>query len=215
MKLGRKQKYIIAKCISLLPVSRLRCLLYNQLLCYQIRDSRIGRGTVIAVDDFQAAQVCIGGSNRFVGPISVKIGRNVSIGHRNEFSCEAWVLKSEFKKSGYRRSLLVGDEVLITSDHFFDIAGEVSVGARSWFAGRATQVWSHGAGVEDRNVKVGSDCYVGSASRIAPGAEVADHTVMAMGAVVVKKHCIENVLLGGVPAKEVKLNYDSVLVYTV
>jgi acetyltransferase-like isoleucine patch superfamily enzyme len=203
----KKLKILIAALISLLPLNALRVLGYG-LLGYRIQGSRIGFGTIIAVDEANIESSRIGPFNIFIGPMKVHIHRGASIGNRNEFICGYWVLRDEYKDDHYARRLEVCDEALITSRHYFDLSGSLVLGERSWIAGIDSQFWTHGAGVKERDIRIGSDCYLGSAVRFSPGASIGDNIVVAMGSVVSGALPESNALIGGVPAKVLKSDYN-------
>lgn len=201
-------KVALAVLVSILPLNILRVLGYRLLFGYRIEHSRIGFGTIIAVDEFSLSRSRIGFLNQFIGPIKVNIAEGASIGNRNVFSCGYWVLREDNKAMNYARTLDVGADTLITSGHHFDVAGEFKLGDRSWVAGIGSQFWTHGVGVRDRDIEIGSDCYLGSAVRFAPGSSIGDNVLVAMGSVVSGKLDVSNALVGGVPAKVLKENYD-------
>jgi len=203
----KKIKIILAALISLLPLNGLRVLGYR-LLGYQIRGARIGFGTIIAVDEAILESCKVGPFNLFAGPMKIHIHRGASIGNRNEFICGYWVLQDEYKDRHYARSLEVCSEALITSRHYFDLSGALVLGERSWIAGIDSQFWTHGAGVEERDIRVGSGCYIGSAVRFSPGSSIGNDVIVAMGSVVSGNLPENNALLGGVPAKVLKSNYN-------
>ena len=203
----KKLKLALAAIVALLPLSGLRVVGYR-LLGYQIRDAYIGFGTMIAVDEAIIESCRIGPFNLFAGPMKVHIHRGASIGNRNEFICGYWVLRDEYKNAQYLRTLEVCEDALITSRHYFDLSGSLVLGERSWIAGIGSQFWTHGAGVEDRDIRIGSDCYIGSAVRFSPGASLGDLVVVAMGSVVSGAVTESNALIGGVPAKVLKANYN-------
>jgi acetyltransferase-like isoleucine patch superfamily enzyme len=203
----KKIKIVLAGLICVLPLNGLRVFGYR-LLGYKIRDSRIGFGTIIAVDTATLDTCKIGPFNLFIGPMKVHIHRGASIGNRNEFICGYWVLRDEYKDVQYLRSLEVCDEALITSRHYFDLSGSLTLGERSWIAGIDSQFWTHGAGVRERNIKIGSDCYIGSAVRFSPGSAIGDRVIVAMGSVVSGVLSESNALIGGVPAKVLKSDYN-------
>jgi acetyltransferase-like isoleucine patch superfamily enzyme len=181
---------------------------YRVLFGYHIYKSRIGFGTVIVVDDFVVEKARLGVFNLFAGPMRVTIGEGASIGNRNTFSCGYWVLQDQYKESHYTRTLELGENVLITSSHYFDVAGTFKLGNNSWIAGIGSQFWTHGAGVRERDVVIGEQCYVGSAVRFAPGSLIGDRVLVALGSVVTTALPVDQALVGGVPAKVLKENYD-------
>ena len=200
-------KMLLAGIISILPINALRLAGYR-LLGYRIRASSIGFGTLIAVDSAHLDRCRLGWFNLLVGPMTVRIEEAASIGHRNTFACGAWTQQEQYRTSGYARSLTLGRESLITSRHYFDLAGSFVLGARSWIAGVDSQFWTHGAGVRDRDIEIGKDCYLGSAVRFAPGSSVGDKVVVAMGSVVTRRFPETHALIGGVPAVVLKTEYD-------
>lgn len=203
----KKMKIVLAALISLLPLNGLRVFGYR-LLGYRIQESQIGFGTIIAVDEVSMESCKVGPFNLFIGPLKVHIHRGASIGNRNEFVCGYWVLRDEYKSAQYLRRLEVCDDALITSRHYFDLSGSLVLGERSWIAGIDSQFWTHGAGVKERDIKIGSDCYLGSAVRFAPGSSIGDHVVVAMGSVVSGALSESNALVGGVPARVLKPDYN-------
>jgi acetyltransferase-like isoleucine patch superfamily enzyme len=199
---------LVAAGISVLPTSGMRCLGYRLLFGYQIRNARLGFGTIILVRKASLDGCRIGKFNRFIGPMTVSIGRNTEIGPLNEFTCGYWTLSEESSHSAYRRHLEVGEDVVVTTHHHFDVAGALVVGSRSWIAGRGSQFWTHGAGVTDRNISIGNDCYISSAVRFAPGSGVCDNCLVGLGSVVVGAIEETHALIAGVPAKVLKRDYD-------
>lgn len=203
----RKSKLFLAVLVSILPLNRLRVFGYR-LLGYQIREARVGWGTIIAVDEATLDACKIGPLNLFVGPMKLYIRRGASIGNRNEFVCGYWVLREEYREAHYLRSLEVCEEALITSRHYFDLSGSLVLGERSWIAGVDSQFWTHGAGVADRDIRIGSDCYIASAARFSPGSSIGDRVLVAMGSVVSGQIAESHALIGGVPAKVLRSNYN-------
>jgi acetyltransferase-like isoleucine patch superfamily enzyme len=146
--------------------------------------------------------------NLFIGPMSVEIGSNASIGNRNTFSCGFWTEVDQYWDKHYARALQIGANTLITSGHYFDLAGAFVLGEGSWIAGFGSQFWTHGIGVQDRDIRIGRDCYLASAVRFAPGSAIGDNVLVAMGSVVTKKSEMNYAMLGGVPAAVIKQDYD-------
>ena len=201
-----KFKLVLAALISIVPINALRVVGYR-LLGYKV-SGRIGFGTIIAVSEARIEQCKIGIFNLFVGPMRVEIGEDASIGDRNTFSCGFWTAQEQYKDKHYARSLQIGANTLITSGHYFDVAGSFVLEGGSWIAGIGSQFWTHGAGVADRDIRIGRDCYLGSAVRFAPGSVVGDNVIVAMGSVVTKKFEISKAMIGGVPATVLKEDYN-------
>ncbi len=201
-----KVKLVLAALISIVPINFLRLLGYR-LLGYKV-SGRIGFGTVIAVSEASIEKCKIGIFNLFIGPMKVEIGAGASIGDRNTFSCGFWTVQEQYQDKNYARSLRIGANTLITSGHYVDVAGSFVLGDGSWIAGMGSQFWTHGAGVTARDIQIGRDCYLGSAVRFAPGSGVGEHVIVAMGSVVAKRFDISNAMLGGMPARVLKEDYD-------
>ena len=199
-------KLVLAALICIVPINALRVLGYR-LLGYKI-SGHIGFGTVIAVSEARIERCKIGLFNLFIGPMKVAIGTSASIGDRNIFSCGFWTTQGQYRDKNYARSLRISTNALITSGHYFDVAGSFVLGNSSWIAGVGSQFWTHGAGVTDRNICIGSDCYLSSAVRFAPGSSIGDNVIVAMGSVVTKKFDLSKVMIGGVPATVLKQDYD-------
>jgi acetyltransferase-like isoleucine patch superfamily enzyme len=117
-------------------------------------------------------------------------------------------LRAEYKDDGYSRSLEICDDALITSRHYFDLSGSLVLGERSWIAGIDSQFWTHGAGIRERDIKIGADCYIGSAVRFSPGSSIGDAVIVAMASVVSGEIMESNTLIGGVPARVLRSNYN-------
>lgn len=203
-----KVKRIIASLISILPLNLNRGLLYKSILGYSISNCKIGWGTVISVDKFTAKNSIIGRSNKFIGPITVTIGENTSIGKKNIFECGVWVLQNQHKTHLYRRELVIGNNCLINNNHYFDIVDKFELGDNSWIAGESSQVWTHGAGKQDGAVSIGTQCYIGSAVKFAPSSKVGNNCIVGLGSVVTKKFDDEYCIIAGNPSKIIKNNYD-------
>jgi acetyltransferase-like isoleucine patch superfamily enzyme len=201
-------RLVVSVLISMLPLNLLRRFAYRYLFGYKIRGASIGFGTVIAVDDATLEECRIGALNLMIGPMKVIIKQGASIGFENRFICGFWVLRGEQAKIGYSRTLIVEEDALITSGHYFDVVGTFKLGQRSWIAGMGSQFWTHGAGLLDQGITIGSDCYLGSAVRFAPGSSIGNNVILSLGSVVVKPVIGDNLLVGGVPAKIIREDYS-------
>lgn len=204
----RKIRIITAYLIGIMPSNLLRCLLYRMLFGYKINATRIGWGTVLAVNKAELTNCSIGRKNKFIGPFSVSIDERTNIGSMNNFNCGWWVKGEIFNDSNYALSLKLGKDILITSNHYFDMAGSITIGNKSWIAGTGSQFWTHGVGVVDRDVKIGEGCYIGSAVRFAPGSSIGNNVILGLGSVVTKHFSTDNAMIAGHPAKVLREKYD-------
>lgn len=204
----RKLKMLIAIIISILPTKRLRILAYNLVFGYKISNSKIGIGTIIAIDGAQIENSRIGSFNIFKGPFNAEIGKGSSIGSFNTFNCDFFAVGNQFRSAGYKRRIKICKNSLITNSHHFDIAGSIILGENTWVAGKGSQFWTHGVGVVDRDIAIGKDCYIGSAVRFAPGVQIGDNVLVGIGSVVTNKFVENYLLIAGSPAKIIKEEFD-------
>lgn len=206
--LKRRLLLVVAAMIGVVPTSRVRILLYRILFGYRIDwRARLGFGVLIAVNAAIIGKARISRFTLFRGPFDLVIEDGVSIGARNCFTCGEWVNEPRFASRGFLPSCRLGRSVLITDEHFFDTIGGVEIGEASWIAGRGSQFWTHGAG-EAGAIRIGGGCYVGSAVRFAPGASVADHSLVGIGSVVIKAFETPYVFIAGVPARVIRADFD-------
>ena len=201
-----KARRLLALFLSCLPHRSLRRVGYRWPMGYGIgRGCRIGFGVVIAVDRFRCDDgVRIGRFCRFVGPVDVVLGAGTVIGRGNRFHCGDIAAHLSQRHRHYRRSLVVGRNCLIHEDHLFDLYGTITIGDGSWIAGFGSQFLTHGAGVTDRDIAIGRDCYLGSAVRFAPGSAVGDRVIVGMGAVVSGRIGDSDAIVAGVPARKIR-----------
>lgn len=204
----RNIRHVMALLIGVMPTSKFRVFLYRSLFGYRISRSYIGWATILHVDDVEMVECSIGRHNKFIGPMRIKIKEGSNIGNMNDFICGWWTNEEQFEDANYDRSLHVGKKTLITSNHYFDVAGTFVLGDNSWVAGAASQFWTHGAGIQERNITIGERCYLGSAVRFAPGSTVGDNCIVGLGSVVTKEFKTDNAIIAGHPAKIIRENYD-------
>lgn len=126
----------------------------------------------------------IGEGTKIVGPIfltaTLKTGKNCWIG-------------ANFKATG-NGMVIIGDSC--------DVAPEVSISTGSHLIGDHCR--RAGTGINE-NVTIGNGCWVCQRVLLARGAVVPDGCVVAAGAVVLDGDFPQDSLIGGVPAKTIKL----------
>lgn len=180
----------------------MRNLLYRHVMGYQVHpQARIGLFTVIDVANAKIGRARIGPMCVFRGPFTMVIGDYTSIGPQNVIECGDWVFEEKFALINYARRCEIGNECLITTLHYIDATDSFMLGDRTWIAGRGSQFWTHGAGVKERSIRIGRDCYIGSRVAFTPGSSVGSGCLVALGSVVTGRMDDENCLIAGVPAR--------------
>ena len=104
---------------------------------------KIGTNVKIGLSIFDAEKVELGDNVR-VGHFNfsnrakmIRVGRDTIILNNNMISGGAYA------EPGWANSLEIGETCVITSKHFFDVGGGISIGDRTTIAGRDSQLWSH------------------------------------------------------------------------
>jgi acetyltransferase-like isoleucine patch superfamily enzyme len=197
---------IKAALIAIVPSAALRRLLYRSLMGFKVpSSSSIGILTLMAVPAAHLGEnVSIGPLNIFKGPFEVTIGGQTRIGRNNRFFSSWKILDPRFTERKYTPRLQIGQKALVLNDHFFDVYGLLSIGDGSWIAGYGSQFWTHGLSVTDRDIIIGSENYLGSAVRFAPGTSIGDRNILALGSVVLSKVEANDSLISGFPAKAIR-----------
>ncbi len=198
-----RPRLIAAALIALVPVNALRLLLFRRLLGYRIAPgARIGPLTLIACRTVVLGpRASIGRLNVFKGDFALEAGADLFVGNSNVFICP-WALVDRGR--GYVGELRFGDGCLVNERHYLDVHGTIRVGDGSWLAGRASQFYTHGVSVTDRDITIGAGCFVGSAVRFAPGSGIGDRNIVGLGSVVLGRIDAEQSLISGFPATAVR-----------
>lgn len=117
------------------------------------------------------------------------------------------------------RHLVIGDDVDLAQGVLITTSGGVEIGDRT-LIGYRTQILSRNhvippvgqrifdAGHEGQGVVIGPDVWIGANCVILPGVEIGEGAVVAAGAVVTK-NVEPNSIVGGVPAKLIKMRDSS------
>lgn len=197
-----KARLLMAAAVSVVPWNALRILLYRNLLGYEIGPScRIGLLTIIACRKFSLGEgSTIRSRNLFKGSFSLRAGPRLFVGERNVFICP-WAAREDMN---YRRTITFGENCLVNEGHYVDIHGDIRIGDGTWLAGRASQFFTHGVGVENRDISIGAGCFVGSAVRFAPGSGIGSRNIVGIGSVVLKRIEGDEMLISGFPAATVR-----------
>jgi acetyltransferase-like isoleucine patch superfamily enzyme len=200
-----KFRIMVSLFISLVPLNAGRVLLHRLICGYRISwSARIGFGTVLAVDKAKIGKANVLRFNTFQGPFSLTIEDGAVIGPSNRFMCLFGAIKKDSHGNPLypNRRCRIGANAHITERHYIDAMGGFELGSGSWIAGYDSQFWTHG--IKHGPVVIGNNCYVSSAVRFAPGAEIGDRVLVALGSVVTRKFSDSNVMIGGVPADVIR-----------
>ena len=121
----------------------------------------------------------------------------------------AYVTVSGIEHNGPKGRLIMGDHALVTSRHHIDCTCAVRLGDHTVLAGVFSSIWTHGYNWESlKDVTIGNWCYLGASVKVGSGVTLADYTVVAIGSVVTGSFEEPNTLIGGVPAKILRHDYN-------
>ena len=182
--MARTRKYLIFA-VGLLPSSRAKNRALNRL-GYQIALTAT-LGPVLLMN---VASMVVGAGAR-IGPFnvlrdlaSVDMAAHARLGQWN------WVSASgPLVAAGGSGSLSVGEHSAVTSRHYLDCSGGISVGRFTTVAGVRSTFITHGIDWKSsrqrtRPISIGDYCLISSNVSLAPGTVVANQVVVGMGATV-------------------------------
>lgn len=204
---------LAAVLVGLIPHSRLKTMLMNRLLGWSVHPT----ASVAPCLFLRITHVSLGAGSRLLGfsvffdVDQLLLGDDAVVGRWNWVSAarELRTPVLDARAGGHAASLRLGGGGAITSRHYIDCSGGVDLGAFTVLAGVRSTVLSHqldvGRSEQDvQPVSVGDYCFVGSNTKIVPGASIPDRCVIAMGSVVAGALPDEGFLYAGVPARAVK-----------
>lgn len=220
----RGRARVAALCVVALLPPRLKPTVYRRLFGYRIGARvRIGVTFVDAGECEIDDDVVIGHGNVVTRVGRLVIGDHVRIGHLNvirggkEVVLERYVeiirlneLNSIVDADPVNEvdpRLFVGAGTVIAAGHKVDYTDRVSIGRRSILAGRHSSFWTHNR-QRTAPIDIGELAYIGSESRMAPGARVPSRCMVGLGSVVVDDLGAEGQLFAGVPARAVRALTD-------
>jgi acetyltransferase-like isoleucine patch superfamily enzyme len=171
----------------------------------------IGQGTTI-------------GLSIFLGCDQVKIGSDCRIGHFNMFrNLKRLEIRNQCKILNFNdfmagteipdwpAALSIGNKTDVTSHHFFDCSGRITIGDFCCVGGRDSQLWTHflmfypdsqRRRTECRELSIGDRCYVGARATLVY-CHIPNGCVVGAGAVVTRDFSSEGdgLLIAGNPAE--------------
>lgn len=138
----------------------------------------------------------------------VKLGENVVIGRNSRIECTGGL-------EHVGKGVIIGNRTTFANDCFFGAAGGIIIGD-DVVAGQYIRFHSENheysdskklikdQGVTHKGIKIGNNCWIGAGAVFLDGAELGDGCVVGANAVVTKPFP-QNSVIGGIPAKSIKI----------
>lgn len=141
----------------------------------------------------------------------IVVGNNFSLGKNSIIECTGVI-----RELG--EELIIGENVGIAANAFIAMRGKVEIGDNTIFGpGVSIHAENHNfekldipiklQGATRKGVKIGQDCWIGSKAIILDGVNIGNHVIVAAGAVV-NKDVPDYAIVGGVPAKVIKMRNE-------
>jgi acetyltransferase-like isoleucine patch superfamily enzyme len=207
-----KLRSTCALLIGLLPDSALTKAVLNRLCGWRIDPTaRVGPCILVNIGSVDLAPHSRLGMSAFVNLRQLSLGQRSVVGHWNWITAAPELCTPHLASTPgvHLGELIVGEESSVTSRHYIDCSGGVSIGDFTVVAGVRSTVITHQVNTlrseqELKAVAVGNYCLIGANTKIVPGAAIPDRCVVAMGSVVVGALGDEGRLYAGVPARPIK-----------
>ena len=141
----------------------------------------------------------------------IKIGNNFSIGRNSIIECTGVI-----RELG--EELIIEENVGIAANAFIAVRGKVII-RKNTIIGPGVSIHAENHKFEDINtpirlqgasrkgIEIGEDCWIGSKVVILDGVKIGNHAIIAAGAVITKD-IPDYAIVGGVPAKVIKMRKD-------
>lgn len=197
-------KELLTTVLGLFPNCRLKIALLNRAGHRIDSTARVGPIVIVGRTKMIVA------SGAIVGPFNVvrnvgefRIGEKAEIGQWNWFSSfPTLVENSTLPDAG---CFQLGAHSSVTSRHFFDVSGGISIGKFTTIAGARSVFMTHGIDVVSNllladSIQVGDYAMVGSSSNLVMGSSVPNYSVVAMGSTIIAGLEQERSLYAGTPA---------------
>lgn len=214
-----KFRLVVLAGVGLLP-NFLKRSCYRWFFGYKIgKRVRIGFSIIDAKECEIDDDVSIGHLNAIVSVGRITIGDHVRIHHLNILRGGDEIVLgryAEIFRLNEINSILdpilvnpvdprfqLGEGSIITAGHKIDFTDRVTIGRRSILGGRNSSLWTHNR-QRTRPIVIGSNAYLGSEIRIAPGGTVPSRCIVGIGSVITSELTVEGQLIAGMPAKPIK-----------
>lgn len=197
-------KKLAATIICLLPLSRLRILLYRLLPGYRISgSSHIGWLTRIVCDRVDVTDSFIGCLDRIEcrtftmatgahlrNNNRITLVRDFSIGAGSAIVSSNTFIGNYIAANPHREycDFAMGGNSVIGCSCRFDLTDTITIGDNVVLGGIRTSIWTHGFDTARNKIQspvtLGNDIYIGSESLVCQGVRICDGTVVGAGTVV-------------------------------
>jgi len=198
-------KAALSALVGILPSSRFKNFLLNRLGHSISRSASIGPVLLAGCSNI------VIGDNARVGPFNVFRGLSgLRLGDYSEIGQWNWISAAPFlvgpSTSATAGQFDLGQHASLTSRHYVDASGGVTIGEFATVAGVRSSFMSHGIDVADNvldtaPIVVGKYAMLGGGCNLVLGAIVPAYSVVAMGSVVIKGLTETHSLYAGAPAK--------------
>lgn len=143
----------------------------------------------------------------------ITIGNNFSIGRNSIIECTGVI-----RELG--EELIIGENVGIAANAFISVRGKVEIGDNTIIGpGVSIHAENHKfndiikpirlQGASRKGITIGNDCWIGSRAIILDGVHIGNHVIVAAGAVV-NKDVPDYAIVGGIPAKIIKMRKEEI-----
>ena len=213
MKLSRPMRILLTVAIAPMPQG------LKRLVMVRLLGARIHRSATIGLSIVDSDALDMGPGSRighftvFRGLRQIRLGTGAHVGNFNWITASL-MFQSQASESSEHGCFTLNRESAVTSRHYVDCSGGVSIGEYTTVAGVRSTILSHqidlAEGVQtSKATRVGDFCFVSSNVCLTPGSSVPDRSVVAMGAVVVGDLAPAGALYGGVPARVLRSSVDT------
>jgi acetyltransferase-like isoleucine patch superfamily enzyme len=213
MKLSRRMRVLMTVLLAPMPQRPKRFAMGKLLGASIDRTAKIGFSIVDSDRLDMGPGSRIGHFTVLRGLRHAYLGPGATVGNFNWITA-APVFQSRSAGTDDDGCFSLGRESAVTSRHYVDCSGGVTIGEYTTMAGVRSTILSHqidlSVGVQStKTTCVGDYCFLSSNVCLTPGASIPDRSAVAMGAVVVGNLKETGALYGGVPARVLRSNIDS------
>ena len=150
----------------------------------------LGRKRGLTLEVNEGGKLIIEGEAHFADGCYVRVGKEGKMKIGKKFGANANCFIHATKQIFFGKDVMLGwdNEIIDTDGH---------------------DTWLKGVAVEKTQpIHIGNHVWITSHVRIGKGASIADDCIVAKGAVVTKKHTVPHTLIGGIPAKDIRIGVD-------